>query len=236
MRIIQIVVEAAAFLGLQISRLSRQPVTTLLGLTGHPIDLVIDVGGNRGQFAQISREKFPGAHIVSIEPLPGPFAQLEAWARLDGNSTVLNIGVGEADAVLSINVHVDHSPSSSMLATLAGGVSTFPQMARQEDLEVPVRRLDDVLAEIGYTAGPNSLLKIDVQGFEECVLRGAPATLRKVGALLIEVSIDPIYEGQAEFFGLCQLAYAAGLRYAGNYSQHPAADGHVIFLDAFFIR
>ena len=236
MRIIPQIVKVAASIGVHVSRLSKQPATTVLGLTSHPIDLIIDVGGNCGQFAQIARAKFPGAHIVSIEPLPEPFAQLETWAKQDGNTTVLNIGVGEADAVLSINLHVDHSPSSSMLPTLDGGLDIFPQMTRQQALEVPVRRLDDVLTEIGRAAGPNTLLKLDVQGFEEHVLRGAPNTLRQVSALMTEVSIDPMYEGQAEFFNLCQLAYAAGLRYAGNYSQYPANDGHVIFLDACFTR
>ena len=236
MHIIPQIVKFAALFGVHVARLSKQPATTVLGLTHRPIDLVIDVGGNSGQFAQIARAKFPGAHIISIEPLPGPFAQLEGWAKNDGNTTALNIGVGEVDAVLPINLHVDHSPSSSMLSTHGGGLGIFPQMTRQETIKVPVRRLDDVLAEIGRPAGPNTLLKLDVQGFEEYVLRGAPETLRKVSALLTEVSIDTMYEGQAEFFNLCQLAYSAGLRYAGNYSQYPANDGHVIFLDACFTR
>lgn len=236
MGIVRLVIKVAALFGVHTSRLSKHPATTVLGLTHRPIDLIIDVGGNIGQFAKISREKFPHAHIISIEPLPAPFAQLEAWAKQDGNTTALNIGVGEVDGVLSINLHLDHSPSSSMLPTLDGGLDIFPQMTRQETIKVPVRRLDDVLAEIGRPAGPNTLLKLDVQGFEEYVLRGAPETLRKVSALLTEVSIDTMYEGQAEFFNLCQLAYSAGLRYAGNYSQYPANDGHVIFLDACFTR
>ena len=236
MRIIPLVIKTAAMFGVHTSRLSKHPATTVAGLTHRPIDLIIDVGGNIGQFAQISRKKFPDAHIISIEPLPAPFSQLEAWAKKDGNTTVLNIGVGEVDTILPINLHVDHSPSSSMLSTHDGGLEIFPQMTRQNTLEVPVRRLDDVLAEIGRPAGPNTLLKLDVQGFEEHVLRGAPETLRQVSALLTEVNIDPMYEGQAEFFNLCQLAYAAGLRYAGNYSQYPANDGHVIFLDSLFTR
>ncbi|MDE2436137.1 MAG: hypothetical protein KGM49_07755 [Sphingomonadales bacterium] len=74
------------------------------------------------------------------------------------------------------------------------------------------------------------------RGFEEKVLLGAEATLRQVGALIAEVNIDAMFDGQAEFLGLCQLAYAGGLRYAGNYAQHPAKDGHVVFLDAMFVR
>jgi FkbM family methyltransferase len=236
MGLAQLVVRAAAMLGMHVSRLSKQPFTTVMGRIYRPIDLILDIGANEGQFAREMRAKFPHAHIISVEPLPGPFATLASWAKADGNATALNLALGEAEAVLQINVHLDHSTSSSLLATHAEGLDTFPEMTRQHSAETPVRRLDDVLAEINRAVGENTLLKLDVQGFEEMVLRGAPKTLERVGALLTEVCIDPLYEGQAEFFALCRIAREAGLRYAGNYSQYCAKDGHVIFLDAFFAR
>lgn len=236
MGLVQLVVRTAAMLGMHVSRLSKQPVTTVMGHIYRPIDLILDIGANEGQFAHEMRAKFPHAHIISVEPLPGPFAVLEAWAKADGNATALNLALGEAEAILRINVHLDHSTSSSLLATHEEGLGTFPEMTRQHSVETPVRRLDDVLAETGRAVGINTLLKLDVQGFEEKVLRGAPETLGRVGALLTEVCIDPLYEGQAEFFTLCRIAQDAGLHYAGNYSQYCAQDGHVIFLDAFFTR
>lgn len=236
MRLYHIVQRLFALGGVHAERLSKQPHTTVLGLVHHPIDLILDVGANSGQFAREMRGKFPLAHIVSFEPLPGPFSKLKAWAQADGNATALNCALGEADGVLPIHSHIDHSASSSMLAPAAEGLKVFPQMTRQEPVEVPVHRLDAALAGIGRTAGPGALLKLDVQGFELAVLRGAPETLRAVGALICEVNIDPIYVGQAGFRDLAELAHQAGLRYAGNYAQHLAADGHVVFLDAVFVR
>jgi len=226
----------AALFGIHAVKLSKQPGPTVIGLAGRPIDLIIDVGANSGQFAKAMRRIFPRARIISFEPLPGPFAALAKWATADGNATALNLGLGAADGQLPIHLHLDHTPSSSLLAAHETGLVTFPQMSRQTIIDVPIRRLDDVLAASGCTAGPNTLLKLDVQGFEEHVLRGAPTTLTRVGALITEVNIDPLYQDQAEFAALCALAYAGGLRYAGNYAQYPAPDGHVIFLDALFLR
>lgn len=228
--------KAAALFGMHATRLAKHPSKTMLGLVGRPFDLILDVGANVGQFAKEARAKFPAAHIVSFEPLPGPYAELAAWAKADGNARAVNCALGAADSVLPINLHVAHSASSSLLATHADGVERYPQMAEQVQIEVPVRRLDDVLAELDCAITPATLVKLDVQGFEELVLSGAGNTLRRAGALLTEVSLDAMYEGQAEFYALCRLAEAAGLRYAGNYAQFLAEDGHVIFLDALFVR
>ena len=228
--------KVGALFGMHVTRLAKHPSTTMLGLRNKRFDLILDVGANEGQFAQDARLKFPSAHIVSFEPLPGPYAVLAAWAAADGNARAVNCALGAADAVLPINLHVDYSASSSLLATHADGVERYPQMAKQAQVDVPVRRLDDVLAELGYTCGLQTFVKLDVQGFEAQVLAGAEQTLGRAGALLTEVCLDAMYEGQAEFYSLCHLADAAGLRYAGNHTQHLAEDGHVIFLDALFVR
>jgi FkbM family methyltransferase len=236
MWIYSLIQRVAALAGAHVEKLSKQPGTTVLGLRERPIDLILDCGANTGQFAREMRRKFPRAHIVSFEPLPEPFAELDAWAKADGNATAVNIGLGETEETLPFYRHVGHSASSSLLPTHADGVKRFPQMGQSELTEVPVRRLDDALAALKHPIGANTLLKLDVQGYEERVLRGAERTLQQVGALITEVNVGPMFEGQAEFLVLCQLAYAAGLRYVGNYAQFLDKDGRVIFLDAMFVR
>lgn len=47
---------------------------------------------------------------------------------------------------------------------------------------------------------------------------------------------DPLYEGQADFFGLAGLLQKSGFRYAGNLDQAYGEDGRVVYFDAVFVR
>jgi FkbM family methyltransferase len=225
-----------AKLGLHVDRLSRQPKTKMLGLIHRKIDLILDVGANEGQFAHEMRKRFPNARIVSFEPNPQVFTQLNAWAMADGNAHAINCAIGEEDGTLEMNVHVDHSASSSLLPTSAYEEDLFPQTKRQKRVSVQVRRLDDVLVEHGIVVGPNTFLKFDIQGFEEKAMRGAPKTLAGVGAMMTEVFLEHLYEGQADFLNLGIMARDAGLRYAGNVDQIIGSEGQVMWLDAMYIR
>jgi hypothetical protein len=62
---------------------------------------------------------------------------------------------------------------------------------------VEVRRLDDLFDDLvdGLVPGrPNVFLKIDTQGWDLEVLRGAASTLPRIAALQTEVSVQQIYE------------------------------------------
>jgi hypothetical protein len=67
---------------------------------------------------------------------------------------------------------------------------------------VPLRRLDDL---IDSTAGKRRIfLKLDVQGFESHVLRGAEAVLARALALQLEMSLLPLYQGEVLMPEMCQ--------------------------------
>jgi len=55
-------------------------------------------------------------------------------------------------------------------------------------------------------------------------------------ASILEVCLDKLYEGQAEFKEITELLYELGFKYAGNLNQTYADDGHVIFIDAVFVK
>jgi hypothetical protein len=76
-------------------------------------------------------------------------------------------------------------------------VSAFPGTDEVETTRAQVRTLNKLLAdrELVHPA----LLKIDVQGFELPVLRGAEQTLRSFDQILVEASFAELYEGQALF-------------------------------------
>jgi hypothetical protein len=85
---------------------------------------------------------------------------------------------------------------SSVLRPSPSHVQAYPPSATIATEVVPCHRLDTVAAEY-WGSDERALLKIDVQGFEKQVLEGAGSLLEKMSAAYLEVSVEPLYEGQA---------------------------------------
>jgi hypothetical protein len=84
---------------------------------------------------------------------------------------------------------------------------------------------------------PQLLVKIDVQGYEADVIRGATRTLSMARYVLTEVSFDELYSGQPLFGAVHDLLRDAGFRHAGSLDQLVSPlDGSVLQADALFVR
>lgn len=233
----QLVRRGANRLGFDIVRFHRSPSQTLLGLTRSNIGSVIDVGANRGQFARKISNVLSHAEIFCFEPLADPFGELSAWAKTqNGRVHCFQLALGEQEGDIQMHLHKQHTPSSSLLAATDTCRRLYPQTRAEHMTEVRMSTLDSVLKDKLDVLPRDILLKLDVQGFEDRVLRGGNRILSLCRAVLLEVSLDPLYEQQADFRGLVELLDHAGLRYAGNLDQNYAEDGHVSFLDAMFLR
>lgn len=224
--------------GLSVRRLAHDSSYTLLGLGTRPIRAIVDVGANEGQFARQMAHLFPRASLWCFEPLPEVYASLERWARTQvGRVTTFNVALADEEGVMTMHRHLDHSPSSSLLEATRLNDALFPQTTRREDISVPVRRLDsfELWSNVQASAG-EALLKLDVQGVEDRVLRGSERTLAAMSHVILEVSLDGLYQQQATFVSLVSELSAHGFVYRGNVEQAYAADWHVIFIDALFGR
>ena len=223
--------------GFDVIRLHRSPQRTLLGLAGLDIGAVIDVGANQGQFARLISGFFPRAQLYCFEPLPDPFQRLSAWAQTqNGRVHCFQVALGDQEGEVEMHLHEQHTPSSSLLAATDTCHRLYPQTRAERVVSVRVSTLDLELTDVVESLPPGMLLKLDVQGFEDRVLRGAEHVLGKCKAVVLEVCVDPLYEGQADFFSLAGLLQKSGFRYAGNLDQAYGEDGRVVFLDAVFVR
>lgn len=223
--------------GLDVVRLHRSPKRTLLGLAQLDVRTVIDVGANEGQFARLISGFFPRARLYCFEPLRGPYAELESWARgQSGRVRCFQLALGDHEGTAEMHLHQEHTPSSSLLEATDTCHRLYPQTESERLVPVQLSTLDGVLEGLVDDMEPEVLLKLDVQGFEDRVLRGGVHVLSNCRALLLEVSLEPLYEQQASFHGLVALAHEFGFRYAGNLDQTYGDDGHVVFLDAVFVR
>ncbi|WGF86483.1 FkbM family methyltransferase [Marinivivus vitaminiproducens] len=161
----------------------------------HGIDLVLDVGANRGQYAKRLRAHGYDGRIVSIEPLPDLRDALLAEAAGDPLWTVaaaMAFGDAPGEAVIERSAESDMSsllPQSALLRAMS------PSSVVVERVAVPVARLDD-LAPAWLGDGARPFLKLDVQGYEARVLDGAAALLPRLAGVQVELSLLECYEGE----------------------------------------
>ena len=225
-------------IGFDIMPMQKSPKHSLLGLRHLPIHSIIDVGANTGQFARHISTLFPGAHVFCFEPLPGPYKELNHWAKgqKHGKVTALNIALGAQEGTLEMYCHVEHSPSSSFLRATNICKKHYPFTQKQVSIPVKLMTLDKWITSLTTHPVPETLIKLDVQGYEERVIRGGQKIFTNARACIVEICLDKLYGDQASFKDISTLLYELGFDYAGNIGQFYGDDGHVIFIDALFIK
>jgi FkbM family methyltransferase len=177
-------------------RVENDPSRQLsLALQHHQIRLIIDVGANAGQYAQdVFRSGYEGA-LHSIEPQADVHARLREAARDHPTWKVLDaMAVGDEEGTVELTV-AGNSLSSSVLPMLERHVQAAPGSAPVGRVTVRQTRLDTLYGEHLDPSSP-TLLKIDTQGYEPQVLRGASISLSRVRLVQLELSLQPLYAGQ----------------------------------------
>lgn len=185
-------------MGLEVRRfdpLQSAQARLLHQLAHHGVDLVVDVGANDGGYARGLREGGYAGPILSLEPLTSAHARLEARAAGDDQWFVApRMALGDSARELDIHI-AGNSTSSSLLDMGAAHRDAAPESSYVGSERVMVRRLDQVRHPAIDTAQA-MFLKVDVQGFEMPVLRGAQGLLERIRGIQLELSVIELYAGQ----------------------------------------
>lgn len=142
-------------------------------------DLLLDVGANIGVYGLLSA-KSSGCQVIACEPAPDTFRTLSdnvCLNRLDARIELHNAAVGDADVTLTLSV------GQHGLNHVVDGSGTV----------VPQRRLDDIVGDREACA-----LKLDVEGYEMHVLRGATRILADPAFKVVMVEINGLIERYGE--------------------------------------
>lgn len=228
----------AGMMGMRIVPANQVPGVGWLGLPNLPIRTVLDIGACRGGFAtEILRPRFPNAVIHSFEPSPDAFPHLKDKADASGGRHVAhNFGLGEKAETLTLYSAVDALPASSLLPSTDENTTAFPQTANTKDRSVEIRVLDEIAPTLTPAIEDDLLVKIDVQGFEDRVIRGGRNTIRRARAVVVEVQSAILYEGQPTFRDIFLELDALGFGFIGVLDQFAKNDGSVLYYDAVFTR
>ena len=161
------------------------------------VDLVLDVGANRGQFGSGLRAGGYAGRLVSFEPAASPRAELERLAGADPAWEVRAWALGDTDGDAVLHAVDEESELGSLRPSSDFGRGWKESMGRTREETVAVRRLDDAWDDLAGGAS-RVLLKLDTQGFDLAAFRGAGRLVEAGGpvvALLSEVACLPIYDG-----------------------------------------
>jgi FkbM family methyltransferase len=180
------------------------------------VNCVLDVGANKGQYGLTLRRLGYTGHIVSFEPVPEVFRELEAAAGHDAGWTVHHLALGAHTARASIYVTRGNDFSSLLMPT-AYAVTRFGRSAPVERVEeVEVCRLDEIFESVTrHVAHPRLFLKMDTQGYDLEVFAGAGAATDRMLGLQSEVAVVPLYHGMPTMLEALDAYQSAGFALSG---------------------
>lgn len=201
-----------------------------------PPSLIVDVGAHRGQFLLAALEACPEARVIVIEPQPSAQARLRAWLDHEADRARVTLrAVAIADWEGEALFHVaNRDDNSSLRLPTAAQTRLFPGTDTPDTIQVPVTRLDRLLA--GQEMPPDALLKVDVQGSEAEVLRGAGDLLRRFRWVYVECSRVELYEGQVLADDVVTLMREQGFDLRACHNAITDKTGRDIQADYLFVR
>ena len=183
------------------------------------IDCVLDVGANAGQYRDFLRNKVQyDGPIVSFEPVSRHVEALRERSRGDRHWHIEGYALGSRSGSMPINVMVSDQ-FSSFLEPDHERVKDYTELNVPCHTEtVAVRTLDVVLPGLQERIGfDRPYLKIDTQGFDIEVLRGADDSLPAVKALQTEASVIGIYKGMPKYVETIRYLDERGFDMTGLY-------------------
>jgi FkbM family methyltransferase len=135
-------------------------------------DVVLDIGAATGQWTRLALKHWPRARYFLIEPLEERQAELDRLRQEHPNVSYVLAAAGAGAGQLPFGILPDQLDGSSFL---------YGNVFRT----VSVMAVDDLLQ--SATVEQPQFMKLDVQGYEMEVLRGASRTLKSCPLVLLEL-------------------------------------------------
>lgn len=157
---------------------------------------VLDIGAHKGAWSHLAVEVFGPMKATLVEPqvelLKGAVQRVR---QAGGEAVGLELGLGDTKGELSLNVTENVAAASLLMPDEGAETPAEWGVQTRQSRRVTVETLDGLFSAGGLETA--DVVKMDVQGFERQVLNGGRAYLATCKRMVIEVSVRPIYAGQA---------------------------------------
>ena len=180
--------------GAEIVRFPKGDLKRRVKMMNHnKIDLIIDVGANKGEYtSELINLGYKGA-VESFEPVREVYTKLVKESKNHKQWNAHNIALGNFDGETEINI-AGNINSSSLLNMLPKHEQSAPNSKYVRKENILVKKLDSIFTTL-LNNNSKVFLKIDVQGYEMEILKGAEICLKNIQGIQIEMSLESLYEG-----------------------------------------
>lgn len=205
-------------------------------LSGTPVRTIFDVGASEGISVAEYRRTYPDADVYCFEPTDAPFRLIQARHGADPKVHPTKAAVGEKPGEATFHLNAFDQTNSLLGRGRDFNASVGPgQQTEVGKVTVPVVTLNDFCRD--HQIETIDLLKLDVQGFELGVLRGADRLLKNGSIRLIhsEVLFSQLYEGQAFYHDIAAHLAGHGYELWGIYGMIRLSTGPLGWADAIFL-
>lgn len=186
---------------------------------GWPTEVVFDVGANAGQFAKEALKEFRFATVHSFEPHPIVCGRFQREIN-DRRSVLHQLALGPESGEVPLYVYGSEGGGSfiNSLTPEAGFPQKFGYRSRQ--IKVPCGTIDGFCRQRGLER--IDLLKVDTEGFDLNVLRGAENMFREGRIRFVYVEFNSLFSKQGvtggALFPIAEFLTKFGLTYVCTYT------------------
>jgi FkbM family methyltransferase len=174
------------------------------------INVVLDVGAYIGNYAAELRAIGYKGKIISFEPVPASYERLQARMRHDPLWSAQPFGLSDENREAVMNTF-SRGDFNSLLTLRKDSEAAYSlESSSRSQTTIQLRRLDTVLPQlIAGIQSPRIFMKIDTQGHDLSVVRGAAEVLDHIAGLQSELPAVQIYDGMAsmsavlEYYSTC---------------------------------
>lgn len=225
-------------LGFDVCRVGASRMGRVLEVDFHilsPKDgLIFDVGANTGRAARLFSRIFPGRPICSFEPGLEAFQELTAASDLP-HVKKFNLALSDTDGDATLNLF-QGSQLNSLLPQAAAGERHDRELIPKGTTSIKTMRLDTFCEQQGISK--IEILKLDTQGFELHVLRGAERLLSSgaIKLIYLEIHFVPLYQGQPTASDIFNVIDKFGYGLVGYYDASRNPDGSIKCCDLLFTK
>lgn len=205
-------------------------------LSNHDFDCVIDVGANVGNFSQLCLKKINNSPVYSFEPAKDIADGLALKAKGNPRWFIVPSALGDENGQALLHISSHESVFNSLNSANPDFLSVFQGLESNRDQMVSVLTLDTFCRDNDLGSYRDILLKIDTQGHDFKVLRGATETLKQARAVIVELPFQNIYDSRESYRDILDFMAEAGFKVYGLSTISCDPKGSIIEAGAFFVR